>query len=622
MTNKLNPTQKSSFWLRDLAFLTLIIGFLYGAMLGSFPLQSPDGARYAEIPREMVVNGDYLTPHLNGIKYFEKPPLFYWLQAGAIKTFGLSEWAVNAVNGLFALLTCLFLYVAGRKLYDRRTGILASLTLATCTLFFVLGRIITLDMALTAFLSMGLLNFLLGNNFTGSKKHSHNSVAASFSLCSGYCLFTKLGSDLWRRLKTCGYESLINKQSRQTCGYESISNKQVRTCNWHFLLFYIFIALAVMTKGLVGALLPGLIIFFWVAFFNKWSELKSYCLVTGILLFLLIAAPWHILVQLKNPEFFHFYFVEQHFLRYLTPYAGRQQPFWFFFVVFIAGFFPWVIFLPATIKKYWVQRWIDRHHYQKEFFLSLWATLIFFFYNFSDSKLITYILPVFPPLALLVGKYLADVWKRADADRNFSLGLKIFCLLALMLGLGVLIAIHFLNFQDYPFTALNLYLIASSLIIAGLLTYFFYHKYGAKAGLIVLIITQAFFLLSLAPCISIGNGKSIKPLALILQAKLQPGDEVASYQDYYQDLPYYLRQKITVVDFKGELEFGTQHADTTTWMINEKTFWQRWSGKKRMFMVVDKDSYAAIVKEAKAGSAKLYLLGQHLDTMLFANFSL
>src|SRR5579862_905173 len=135
-------------WYFDLLMLTLGMVLLFGLFLGSRPLSTPDEARYSEIPREMLVLHDFVTPHLNGIKYFEKPPLIYWIQAAAIKllhpslgkTQGLqdemtvpiksiNEWTVRLPNALFALLGCLFLYAAGRLLFDRPTGSLSAIIL-------------------------------------------------------------------------------------------------------------------------------------------------------------------------------------------------------------------------------------------------------------------------------------------------------------------------------------------------------------------------------------------------------------------------------------------------------------------------------------------------------------
>src|SRR5712692_774832 len=153
---------RTSFWLGDLTILALACAVLFGFMLGSRALGVPDEARYSEIPREMAVSGDYLTPRLNGEKYFEKPVLFYWLQAASIKLFGLSEWSLRLWNALFALFGALSVYAGGRLLFDRRTGFIASIVLATSFLYYLMSRIVTLDMAVSVLISASLFAFLIG----------------------------------------------------------------------------------------------------------------------------------------------------------------------------------------------------------------------------------------------------------------------------------------------------------------------------------------------------------------------------------------------------------------------------------------------------------------------------
>ncbi|HEV7518506.1 MAG TPA: glycosyltransferase family 39 protein, partial [Thermoanaerobaculia bacterium] len=147
-------------WRRDLLLLALGFALLYGPHLGRRALWSPDEGRYAEIPREMVATGDWITPRLNGVKYFEKPPLFYWLEAGALRLFGPGEWAVRLAPALFALLGILAVYAAGRRLFGRQAGLWAGIVLGTSPLWFGLGEAVTLDMAVSALLTGALLAFL------------------------------------------------------------------------------------------------------------------------------------------------------------------------------------------------------------------------------------------------------------------------------------------------------------------------------------------------------------------------------------------------------------------------------------------------------------------------------
>ena len=277
--------------MRDLIILTVLTCLLFTFMLENRPLSVPDEGRYVEIPREMVASGNYLTPRLNGVKYFEKPVFFYWLEAFSIKLFGLNEFTLRLWPAVFALFGCLAVAVAGARLFGRRTGLLSAVVLATCLLYYGLSRAIILDMPVSILLTLSLLSFLTG---------------------------THEAPGLKRRLYLWGFAA--------------------------------FAALAVLTKGLIGILIPGMVIGAWIIVLGEWRMLKTLYLPSCLALFLLIAAPWHILVGMANPEFFQFYFIHEHFQRFLTRVHGRYQPFWYFIPVVALGLFPWSAFLLQAIK--------------------------------------------------------------------------------------------------------------------------------------------------------------------------------------------------------------------------------------------------------------------------------
>lgn len=540
-------------WFKDIAILTALIGMLFSIMLGNYPLESPDSARYAEISREMVVSGDYLTPHLNGVKYFEKPPLFYWLQAVAIKKLGTSELAVSLVNALMALVGCLVVYGVARKIYDRLSGFLAAALLATSSVFFALTRVITLDLTFTVFLTASLSCFLLGNR--------------------------------------------IIDQSQQ---------------KYFMWLMYVFAALAVMTKGLIGMLFPAAIIFIWVLVFNEWRNLKNYGIFSGIMLFALIAAPWHILVQLKNPEFARFYFIEQHFLRYLTDYAGRSEAWWFFPVVVLLGIYPWTCFLLQTLH-YHVMSLIKHYRQQQHtMFFILWVVVIYTFYAFSNSQLIPYLLPIFPPLAILIGNYLAR--NVQNKCRAMNLGFSIFLLLSLSGGGATVVYAH--GLITSAFAKESLYVLAALIAVSGIITNFIYWRFGLRSGLWALILTFSVVLIGINPVVTVANNHSLKPMITVLQTKLTPQDEVVSYNNYYQDLPFYLQRRITVVNSFGELSFGVEHQDAKAWMINTETLLKRWSSPQRMFMLADVGDFVDLTKKA---NIRFYPIMKYLDKILVSN---
>ncbi|MGA3008043.1 MAG: glycosyltransferase family 39 protein, partial [Opitutaceae bacterium] len=156
------PKTHAALWRRDLLLLTLFIGALFAFGLGNYPLQNPDEGRYAEIPREMVATGNFVTPRLNGVKYFEKPPLFYWCVAASVRLFGSEEWTLRVWPAAFALAGVLMTYAAGQALYGRTVGLAGAVVLATSLLYFGLAHVLIIDMAVSVLIAGTLWAFIVG----------------------------------------------------------------------------------------------------------------------------------------------------------------------------------------------------------------------------------------------------------------------------------------------------------------------------------------------------------------------------------------------------------------------------------------------------------------------------
>lgn len=544
--------------MRDLIILTVLTCLLFTFMLENRPLSVPDEGRYVEIPREMVASGNYLTPRLNGVKYFEKPVFFYWLEALSIKLFGLGEFTLRLWPALFALFGCLAVAVAGARLFGRRTGILSAAVLATSLLYYGLSRAIILDMPVSTLVTLSLLSFLIGTHEAPGMKR--------------------------------------------------------RAFMW---LFYAFAALAVLTKGLIGILIPAIVIGAWIALLGEWRMLKTIYFPSGIALFFLIAAPWHILVGMVNPEFYQFYFVHEHFQRFLTKVHGRYQPFWYFIPVVLLGLFPWSVFLPQAIKHSFPSTWRERDEHRDALFLMLWAGLVFLFFSMSSSKLAPYILPVFPPMALLIGRYLAAAWDSRDFP-GLRDGFAVFLIASLLLSAAFLaLPYYWLTLPDAQMLGAYRYSLSLTLAIGGATVWGLMRYRGLAWALIALTLTSVLFLTQVnaaAPRIDV---KSVKKLALELKARLQPGDEVASYQEYYQDLPVYLERRITVVDWGGELNFGNSVEDTRAWMTDDATFWKRWQGTTTMYILMPIKAYDAL-KQSEP-SLPLFPFARNQRTIVLSN---
>lgn len=558
-----------STWLIDIAGIFLLLGVFYAIWIGSHPLFTPDEGRYSEVAREMITTGDYITPRLDGVAFLDKPVLYYWLQASAIKLFGLKESALRLWPALIGILNCLFVYIAGRQLFNRRTGILAALCLAVSPLYYGAAHYANLDLEVASFISMTLLCFLMA------------SLAKS------------------SRLRTT-----------------------------LFLGTYVFASLACLTKGLIGIVLPGMVAGLWILLLNRWSILKHARLFSGILVFCCITIPWYVLVQLHNPQFLHFFFVTQQFSRFLTMDTFNNQiAAWFYIPIVLIGLFPWTVFFPQIIYENLSKIWKNRQAHSTELFLVLWVFLIFIFFSIPRSKTIGYILPIFPGIALLIGNYFDIHWNDLK-NKGLKFGIMAYVMMTVIIFILCVSAsqITFLEMDKH----LTSYAIATGVLflISGLTVFLL--KHSLKKVVSTLLITASLFALTLSASGTILNQKTAKPLALYLKTIIQPNDQVVTYYKYYQDLPIYLERRIIIVadwqasdiprndNWVRELWYGMPFQDTSGWLINDKDFWQRWNSQQRLFVFLNKNYFDNFQLKAQG---KLYQLNQLNDIILVSNQS-
>ncbi|MCZ6671615.1 MAG: phospholipid carrier-dependent glycosyltransferase [Verrucomicrobia bacterium] len=511
---------------KDLALLSLVLGILFFATNGVRPLANPDEGRYAEIPREMLESGNWVSPRLNGVLYFDKPPLFYWLQAVAMKIGGLNERAARFWPAAFALAGCGGIYLAGRELFGRRVGLSAAAILSTSLMFFVNSQLVIIDMAVSVFISFALLSFLVAMGETAGSRRKNL-----------------------------------------------------------FLAFYVFLALAVLTKGLIGLVIPGGIIFLWVLVMNRWKHLFPCHAGIGVPLFLLVALPWHILVWKEHPEFAWYYFVHEHFLRFLTNGHGREQPFWFFFVFLSVGLVPWIGFLPGALKRVYSLGWKKRAHQQESFFFLIWIAFVVLFFSASSSKLLPYILPAFPPLALFLAKYIDSVASDSKPG-NLVIGMHITGLLTLVIGAALPTAIYVLERDLSPLAVRLIYVSSIWLGIGGISTIVLFARYTSRTVILVPFATWYCFLLLMNPLSAEVNVKSSRAVASKLQTMGVGATQVYTLAAYHQDLPFYLRSQIFVVgDWPRDMDFGLKIEDHSDRFLGEEEFVKRWVGENQIFAV-------------------------------------
>lgn len=518
---------------------TLVIGFgiLWFYALGARTLVTSDEGRYAEMAREMATTGDWITPRLNAIKYFEKPPLQVWVTALAFKAFGLGEWQARLWTGLCGLLGIGLVAYTGRRLFNPWVGITAGLVLASCFWWAALGHVNTLDMGLSGMMTLTLCGLLLGQ---------HENAGA---------------------------------EERR---------------NW-MLACWAGMALAVLSKGLIGVVLPGAVLVLYTVISRDWVIWKRLHPGAGLLLFFAIAAPWFVLVSMKNPEFARFFFIHEHFERFTSKVHGRFHPWHYFIPILIVGIAPWLTVLVqsllAGIRK-------TAGDFQPKMLLLIWAVFIYTFFSISDSQLPSYILPIFPALALLIASYLQTAtrytWNVAAAT-VVAVG-----------GIGSAVVLWLPKLANDPAETANYaaaeplaFVGCALLLIGGMLVLWLSrrnHGHFATQATVILAVSgfvagQLFMLGSEAE----GVYKSGLHLVPAIDAELTPATPIYAVGLYDQTLPFYLRRTMVLVEHADELEFGLG-LEPQLWLKTRDEFIARWTNGQKALAITRPEVYADLQK--------------------------
>lgn len=529
MANLKTPTKLFDFNNLDkTSFITIAIIFiiLYLWHLGFYPLMNPDEGRYAEIPREMLASGNFITPYLNGVEYFEKPALQYWITAIFMYIFGENEFAVRLFPALCGLGGIGLTGYLANKMFNHKTSFFASIIVGTSFLYLIIASINILDMAISFFLTLSLVSFY---QFNTTKKYKY------------------------------------------------------------LYIFYASIALGTLTKGLIAVVLTSVIILAYCILIKNFNLIKQSISPIGILIFLIICVPWFYLVCRDNPDFFYFFFIHEHFLRYLTTTHHRYQPFYFFIPCVVLGIFPWTGFFISSLlvkspRKTW-QKIINNPHRHKILFLALWFTIIFVFYSLSSSKLVPYITPCLIPLAILIAYHLQQI---SFQSTKIAIALIINALisLAIITALIILATISdFITLQEFILSGSFIILV---LIIANLLSFITWYKYKNLQQLFFIsIISAILFSFSLQPVITqVAQHRTGKDVADVINTLKTNDTLIITYKDYIQDIPFYTNSRVAIYDYFGELEFGANHPNGQGWFLNKSQLLTIWQENPHALLVV------------------------------------
>ncbi len=527
---------------RDAGEKLLLVLLLLATLLlvhepGRVPLFEPDEGRYGEIPREMLASGDFLTPRLNGVLYFEKPPLYYWSVAASMALLGPTELAVRLPGKLSAAGMVLLAAAFARRRYGARTGLLAGLVLASSLLVVALARIAIIDPMVSLALS-----------------------AAAFA----FAAFAEADAAGER-----------GRARRALYAFHAAS------------------AAAILLKGLIGVVLPGGAIVVWTVLTGRWRTLARVFTPGPLVLFLALAAPWHVAMAMRHPDFLHFYFVHEHFERFATTEHRREGPLVYFVPVVLLGFLPWTAFL-GRLKETWPGRarsaWAERSTVG---FLWIFSLLVFAFFSVSKSKLIPYVLPIWPPLAVLLALGIERARARGATFGAERVGTAALFGALAAAGAAYGFGVGFLG----RFEATQAGALALAALAAGFVLNVSPRLVRADAAPAVAAPWLAFtaFLLAVLP----GAARWVTPWPVVEPAlrALTPGTALVQRGHYLEVLPFYAR-RLTPVSGLGwsELDFGRSHPGTAALFPSDEDFFALWNGPRNVLAVVHRDHLAGFAK--------------------------
>ena len=522
--------QSSALHPGKILLLVIIYALLWFGTLNYRHLIPSDEGRYAEIAREMLVTGDWITPRYNGYKYFEKPPLQAWATAAAFQVFGIGDWQARLWTALTGFLTILLVGFTGARIFNARAGWLAAVVLASSPMWIISGHFNSLDMGLSSFLVAALCSLLLAQT----------------------------------------------SQNKNNCR------------NWMWAC-WTFMALATLSKGVIGAAIPAMVFIAYSITAWDWKIWTRLRLFSGSILFLVITAPWFVLVAQRNPEFLEFFFIHEHLQRFTQDAHSRTGPIYYFVPLLLIGMLPWFMQVPGAIAQAWSER---RREFSAGWLLVCWFAVIFAFFSVSRSKLPGYIIPVFPALALIIGNRLDRLLGHTN---TMTLPWKLQTLGFALLGSVGFFFLDAIGKQARPdeIEAYAQYTYWVMAALAALVIFSAFAAWQSKRNGLQSIVGFAcgFFLCAIIA--GTGHetlGRAVSGIDLVERVKASIPEKVSFYSIRLLDhtVPFYLGRTMIMVESPDELEFGVNQ-EPELWMPTLDAFIARWQG--------DQTAYAMMVPE-------------------------
>ena len=527
--------QSSTLHPGKILLLLMIYSLIWFGTLNYRHLIPSDEGRYAEMAREMLVTGDWVTPRYNGYKYFEKPPLQVWATAAIFQVFGIGDWQARLWTALTGFLTILAIGFTGTRIYNARAGWLAAVVLASSPMWVISGHFNSLDMGLSAFLVAALCSLLLAQT-------SHN---------------------------------------KSSCR------------NWMWAC-WVFMALATLSKGVIGAAIPAMVFVAYSISTWDWKIWTRLRLFSGTIVFLLITAPWFILVAQRNPEFLEFFFIHEHLQRFTQDAHSRTGPIYYFVLLLLIGIIPWVLQIPGALVQAWQER---RREFSSGWLLVCWFVVIFAFFSMSRSKLPGYIIPIFPALALLIGHRLDRLLGYSN-----SLGMpwKLQTLGFTLLGCIGFFFLTEIGKQARP-DEIEAYAQYTYWVIAALIALIGFSLFAivqSKRNGLQSIVSFACGFFLCAMIAGTGHetlGRAVSGIDLVNRVKASIPEKVNFYSVRLLDhtVPFYLGRTMIMVESPDELEFGVNQ-EPNLWLPTLDAFISRWKEDQTAYAIMVPEQYVAL----------------------------
>jgi 4-amino-4-deoxy-L-arabinose transferase-like glycosyltransferase len=524
-----------------------LLAIVWLGSLGWRHLIPSDEGRYAEIAREMLVSGNWIVPRYNGYLYFEKPPLQMWANALTFQLFGLGEWQARLWTGLTSFFSILMVGFTVYKIWGGRAGTISALVLASCPLWVIGGHFNSLDMGIAFFMSAALCTLILA-------LHAPEKSRAE-----------------QRWMLTC----------------------------WAMM------ALSVLSKGLIGIVLPGFVLIMYSISGRDWHSWKRMHWLWGAFIFFLITTPWFVLVAQQHTSFLDFFFIHEHFERFTTNEHQRSAPWYFFIPLILVGVIPWLLHLPRAILIGVNSRQDQSTPFKPLWLCVTWVICITVFFSLSNSKLPGYIFPVIPALAILLGYSILLLLE--NKHQLCPLGLKLWTAQLILFGFIFFIGLFFARNiasmgEVYEAQGYATYakMIGISLFI-GLFGCFFAWIFRQHAMKSIFIFSSTMIVVALTAGTGheiIGRLLSGYDVAQKAKPLIQKSDPLYGVRMLDHTVPFYLEHPLIMVEFKDELAFGISQ-EPTKWIPTIEEWMALWlaNPNKKEFALMTPNLYQELLQK-------------------------